>query len=214
MNRMAIVLSAMMASIVLAGCGTAARTIMANSQSERRDIFKEVPVSNQAPSGYVDVLIRASIKTHLEDYYIAEPGDQAHGKPTYPFLINIDGQSVVWNVPGVLDRKPAYDGDGQTSLDPEARDGMKYVLEKKVQIRTGRHRVFFGLSEEQYYIVADVEVKEGNAYVLDFLPVYRYKTSPTRIPSFFLGVSRYDVRLDSSARAMSNPGGVQMPAQP
>ncbi len=214
MNRMAIVLSAMMAGIVLAGCGTAARTIMANSQSERRDIFKEVPASDQAPSGYVDVLIKASIKTHLEAYYIAEPGDQAHGKPTYPFLINIDGQAVVWNVSGVLDRKPAYDGDGQTSLDPEARDGMKYVLEKKVQIRSRRHRVFLGLSEEQYYTVADIDVKEGNAYVLEFTPVYRYKTSPTRIPSFFLGVSRYDVRLDSGARAMSNPGEAQMPAQP
>jgi hypothetical protein len=199
MNRFISYAVAVVLVAVLSGCGTATKTIMLKSQGERTDVFREVSASHTAPVGFADVLIKANIKTHLEEYFIAESNDQAHGKQTYPFLVNIDGQAVVWNAPGAIDKKPAYDENGKMSLDPEARDGMKYVLEKKIQLRTGKHKVFFGLSEDQYYAVTDIEVKDGNSYVLEFTPIYRYKTSPTRIPSFFLGISRYDVRLSSAS---------------
>ena len=37
---------------------------------------------------------------------------------------------------------------------------MKYVLEKRVRLRPGIHRVFFGLPEENYSATVDIELKD------------------------------------------------------
>ena len=52
------------------------------------------------PAGYVDLVVRASIKTHLERYYFYESQKTFHGQPGYPFLINIDGQANIWKMDG------------------------------------------------------------------------------------------------------------------
>jgi hypothetical protein len=184
--------------VALAGCGATAKMISAKSQSERTDSFKEVTGSEAIPAGYADVIIRASIKTHLEGYYICESKRSAHGKSAYPFLINIDGQAALWNVAGVKHELPPY-VDGRTSRDPEAGDGMKYVLEKKVRLAAGMHKVFLGLPEESYYIIADISVKSGGSYVLEFMPDYRYKTLPMRIPTFVKGIGSYKAIVSEMA---------------
>jgi hypothetical protein len=70
---------------------------------------------------------------------------------------------------------------------------MKYILEKKVRLATGSHKVFFGLPDEPYYTTADISVKSGGLYVLEFKPDFRYKTVPTRIPTFLKGVDKFEV---------------------
>ena len=184
--------------IAIVGCSTAMQEVKAKSQSERTDVFSEVKDESTPPKGFVDLVIRGSIKTHLESYYILESKESLHGKQSYTFLINIDGQAALWNVEGVRDNKPAYDKNGKTSRDPEAGEGMKYLLEKKIRLRPGSHKLFFGLPEDDYYREVVINVKGGEAQTLEFKPEYRYKRLPTRIPTYMQGVSRYDILINGS----------------
>ena len=171
------------------------KEIMSKSQSDRTDIFSEVKEEGMPPKGFVDLIIKASIKTHLEGYYILESKESLHGKPAYPFVFNIDGQAVTWKVEGQKHIIPAYDKEGKTSTDPEAGEGVKYVLEKRVRLTAGSHRIFFGLPEEYYSKNFDITLKEDEVYVLEFKPTYKYKTRPYRIPAFLKGIKHYTVSL-------------------
>lgn len=190
MKRYTAYVSVVLMITMLSGCGAAARTIAARSASERSDVFTEVAGNEAVPSGYADVLITANIKTHLEGYYRGESKASAHGKEAYPFLINIDGQAVLWKAEGKKHELPTY-VNGGTSKDPEAGEGIKYVLNKKIRLRVGSHKLFFGLPEDDYYREVVINVKEGEAQTLEFKPEYKYKTRPTRIPTYMQGVSRY-----------------------
>jgi hypothetical protein len=180
------------AMAILASCGATTKEIARMSQSERADIFTEIVSEESAPTGYADMVIRASLKTPLAGYYPFESKESAHGKAVCPFLINIDGQAVLWQVEGRKHLLPKY-VDGKTSRDPEAGEGMKYVLEKKIQLAEGSHKVFFGLPDESYYTTVDIFLKSGGLYVLEFKPYYRYKIFPTRIPTFLKGVEKLEV---------------------
>jgi len=54
----------------------------------------------------------------------------------------------------------------------EEGDGMKYGLEKRIRLRAGTHRIFFGVSEEDYSKTATVNLQEGKSYTLEFYPIY------------------------------------------
>lgn len=195
--RNRVVISMMVVAFgMMVGCGASARMIAAKSQSERADVFTEVTDTGARPQGVADMIVKANIKTHEAGYYIAESGKSLHGKPGYPFLLNIDGQAAVWKVDGQKDVKPAYDEQGKTSKDPEARTGIKYILEKKLQLRTGTHKVYFGLPEDEYYVEAEIILRDGEEAVLEFKPIYRYKTLPTRIPTFLKGINKYEIYLN------------------
>lgn len=185
-----------MLGLVFAGCGTAAKEIQARSQSEKTNVFTEVKDEGAILKGFAELTIKANIKTHLEGYYILESKESLHGKSKYPFLVNIDGQSARWEVDGIKDGKPAYDAEGKTSRDPEAREGFKYVLEKKIRLNAGSHRVFFGLPEDNYSTEVEISLKEGETGILEFTPIYRTKKIPTRIPTFMKGIDKYEVFLN------------------
>jgi len=197
MKKLTAYISALLLLAILSGCGSAAKTIAARSASERSDVFTEVAGSEAAPSGYADVLITASIKTHPEGFYKGEASAQAHGMEAYPFLFNIDGQAAVWKAEGRKHELPSY-VDGKTSKDPEAGEGVKYVLHKKIRLRAGSHKLFFGLPEDDYYREVVINFKEGDAQMLEFRPEYKYKTRPTRIPTYLQGVSSYDILLNNN----------------
>lgn len=182
--------------IVFAGCGTSAKVIQARSQSEKTDIFTEIKDGGTIPRGFAELTIKADIKTHVEGYYILESNESQHGRQKYAFLVNIDGQAARWEVDGIKDVKPAHDADGKTSRDPEAREGIKYILEKKVQLTAGSHKVFFGLPEDKYYTELQISLKEGETSAIEFKPVYRTKRIPTRIPTFMKGIDKYEVFLN------------------
>jgi hypothetical protein len=91
---------------------------------------------------------------------------------------------------------PAASADGKTSREPEAREGFKYVLEKNIRLRAGTQKVFFGLPEENYALEVEISLKEGEVYVLEFTPVYRTRSIPTRIPTFLKGIDSYEVFLN------------------
>jgi len=172
------------------------KEIMSKSQSNRMDVFSEVKEEGMPPKGFVDLIIKASIKTHLEGYYILESKESLHGKPEYPFVFNIDGQAVTWKMDGQRHTIPVYDEKGKTSTNPEAGEGIKYILEKKVRLAAGTHKVFFGLPEEKYSTEVEISLKEGETSTLEFKPIYRTKRIPTRIPTFLKGINKYEVFLD------------------
>jgi len=196
MKRITAYISIVLLFMVLAGCGATAKMIAAKSQSERADVFTEVNDADAKSQGNVDMVVKANIKTHVEGYYSGEPEKSLHGKPGYPFVLNIDGQAVLWKVDGQKDVKPAYDEQGKTSKDPEARTGIKYILEKKLRLRTGTHKVSFGLPEDEYHVEAEIALRDGEEAVLEFRPIYRYKTLPTRIPTFLEGIHTYEVYVN------------------
>jgi hypothetical protein len=196
MNRQLIFFVAILTGLSLLGCGTTAKKIHSGSQSEKTDIFTEVKDGGAIPKGFADLTIKANIKTHIEGYYILESKESLHGKQKYPFLINIDRQAVRWEVEGIRDVKPAYDSDGKTNRVPEARDGIKYILEKKLRLTPGPHKVFFGLPEDRYSTEVEISLKEGEASTIEFKPIYRTKRIPARIPNFMKGIDKYEVFLN------------------
>ena len=182
--------------LILIGCGAAAKEIRIKSQTERTDAFTVLKNADAPAQGFAVLNIKATIKTHLAGYYALESKDSLHGKPGYPFLINIDGQAETWKVDGQKESLPLYDKDGKTSHDPDAGEGIKYVLEKKIGLRAGTHKVFLGLPADDYFKEVGITLQEGNTYVLEFKPVYKYKTRPTRIPRFEKGIKEFEVFLN------------------
>ncbi|MGA2782733.1 MAG: hypothetical protein ABSF13_12570 [Smithella sp.] len=184
-------------SIVLIGCGVTTNIINQKTQNARTDVFTEMKNNDSPAQGFVTLAIKATIKTPLEGYYLFESKDSMFGKPSYPFVINIDGQAAVWKVDGGKEILPSYDKDGMTSHDPEAGEGIKYVLEKKIQLRAGTHKVFLGLSNDDYFKELEIKLQEGKTFTLEFKPIYKYKTQPTRIPAFKKGIKGYEVYLNN-----------------
>jgi len=203
MRRLLIVFIGVITGISLIGCGTAAREIQMKSKSEGTSVFTEIRDGGPIPKGLVELTIKANIKTHTEGYYILESKESPHGKQKYLFLVNIDGQAARWEVDGIKDLKPAYDADGKTSRDPEARGGIEYILEKKVRLTAGTHKVFFGLPEDKYSTEVEISLKEGETSTIEFKPIYRTKRIPTRIPTFMKGIDKYEVFLNGKQISQS-----------
>ena len=192
MKKMINLMLALITGLILIGCGATAKEIRAKSLSERADVFREVKEEGAPPNGFVDVVIKASIKTHLEGYYLLEP-DTRHGKPEYPFVLNIDGQAVTWEVAGQVEDSPKYDEKG--GRNPEGGKGMRYVLIKKLQLKPGLHKIFFALPGENKSAGVTVTLNEKELSVLEFKPIYyRYAGNPT----FERGLSRLEVFLNGN----------------
>ena len=208
MTKLILLVPLLITGLALIGCGATTKEIRAKTQSERTDVFREVTTEGTPPQGFVDIVIRSSIKTHIEGCYPFEPKESLHGKPGYPFILNIDGQAVTWNVDGQTDSKPKHDKNGQAIADPEAGEGIKYVLEKKIRLNGGgAHNIFFGLPEEEYALEVDLLFNDGQSYVLEFKPVYnaakgRYSIRKSErfkeCEAFIKGIKKYEVFLDGS----------------
>jgi hypothetical protein len=183
--------------VMVVGCGSAAREIKMKSQVEKTGVFTEISDAEAPPQGFANLLLKATIKTHLENYYILESKEAIHGKQGYPFLINIDGQAETWKVEGKQDSLPLYDKEGKTSHDPEAGEGIKYALEKKIRLRAGAHKVFLGLSADDYFKEVEISLKEGSDNILEFKPIYKYKL-PGRIPAFKKGPKEFEAYLNGT----------------
>jgi len=181
--------------ILLLSCGTALKEISLRSQSEGTDVLKEAQEGESIPRGFVDLTITSSVKTHPEGFYLLESKKSLHGKPGYPFVINIDGQAVTWEVDGQKENAPTYDENGKRS--PEGGEGMRYNLQKKVLLRAGSHEIFFGLPGEKLFLQFELALRAGESYVLEFRPVYQRRAKYS--PHFVNGIKTCQVLLNGSA---------------
>jgi len=181
--------------IALVGCGAVSREITLKSQSERTDVFKEVQEGVPIPREIVELTITSSIKTHLEGFYLLESKGSLHGKPGYPFVINIDGQAATWKVDGQKENTPTYDESGTSS--PEGGEGIRYNLQKRILLRAGFHKIFFGLAAEKLLLQFELTFREGESYFLELKPVY--KASGKQPRHFLHGVKTCEVVLRSNS---------------
>ena len=200
MNVLARCLLLAICGFFLLSCGPALKEISLKSQSERTDVFKEMHEGATIPKGFVDLTITSSIKTHLEGFYLLESKSSLHGKPGYPFVLNIDGQAVTWKVDGQEEDTPPYDESGKIS--PQGGEGMKYNLEKKILIKAGPHKVFFALPEEELSLRFEFVLQAGHSNVLEFRPVYRHHGKQPR--HFSHGVSGVEVVLNGTVIKLLN----------
>lgn len=178
----------------LLGCGLASKELKIKSQSERTDVFKEIKGDGPPSKGFVDLIIKASIKTHPEGYYLLESAGTFHGQPDYPFLITIDGQAQVWKVDG---QKEITSYEDQGKPDPERGEGMKYVLNKRLRLGSGPHQIIFGLPGEDYYMNFNLTLDDGDVQVLEFKPIYRPRRGKST-PSFINGFDRGEIFLNGN----------------
>ncbi len=94
--RKAIFLVIILSGFIL-GCttGTAVRGQICTKSMEQGNVFEELKDSNPI-HGWSILIIRASIKTPREGYYLFDSKHFLHGKSEYPFVFSIGGQGITW----------------------------------------------------------------------------------------------------------------------
>lgn len=195
MRRLATLILAVW-GIAILGCSNAKEEIRAKSVSEKTDVFHEVQVEDKLSEGFIDVVLKAQLKTHLEGEYLLESKKSLHGKPTYPFLLNIDGQTVAWEVKGQKEKNKEYEGCVKNH---DCGEGMRYTLEKRIRLKEGMHRVFFALPGDNYRTEFEITLKENKHYNLEFKPIYWKQ-------NYLKGISRFDVFINN-AQVPQKSGG-------
>lgn len=180
--------------ILISGCGNHLKEIIAKSQSTRSDVFIEIKDDEAIPTGYSDVIIKMSIKTRPSGFYLWESKGSCSGKTGFPFVFNIDGQAVVWKIDGQEEITSTYDEKGMRI--PDGGKGMRYILNKKIRLRTGSHKLFLGIPEDEYAREFIISVKD-RVSILEFNPVYRKDRGRTS-PSFLYGIQAFKLFCDGS----------------
>jgi hypothetical protein len=194
MNKISIILLSALLISLLSGCGSALKEINAKSLSTRSDVFVEIKNDEAIPSGYSDVIIKVSIKTPSTGYYLWESKDSFSGKPGFPFVFNIDGQAAVWKIDGQEEIASPYDEKGERT--PDGGIGIRYILNKKIRLITGSHKLFLGVPGDEYAREFVIFVKDGIS-TLEFKPVYRGDHQRTA-PSFINGIHTFELFCDGS----------------
>ncbi|TSK09182.1 MAG: hypothetical protein FPO08_07780 [Geobacter sp.] len=172
---------AAVAIIMLNGCANSSKLVRASSSSTRSDIFKQVPNGDVVPSGYADLLISSSLKTHKPGMFSS---NDLHGTSDYKLMVNIDGQSIQ------LQTTPHMEDFGSNSLrDTEVGEGARYRFITKLRLRSGAHKVVLALPAEDLALERQITLTEGSSNSLILQPVYRQ--SPGKIRPGYYGVTSY-----------------------
>ncbi|HYA87310.1 MAG TPA: hypothetical protein VEI57_09640 [Nitrospirota bacterium] len=191
MRRLFVIIFLLPGALFL-GCGGVKNIIEEKAISARTDIFREMQAEEALSKGFSDLLIRAQLKTHLEGHYILEPRGSFHGKPKYPFVFNVDGQAIIWEVDGKKEDMPEYDDNGIKTQD--GGEGMRYSLDKRIRLAVGPHKIFFALPGDKYYVQFEVILEERSIYTLEFKPIYnRYRNISQ---DYLRGIKRYEIFLN------------------
>ncbi len=194
MKNMVRVVLVVSLAVIFASCGAAREQTRTQSLSEREGVFEEIATAEGPPAGFADVVIKASLKTHLPgEGLLLESRNCPHGQPAYRFILNIDGQAVTWDAPGQREKTPVA-GDQHS---PDEGDGMRYRLEKRIRLRAGTHRIYLAASETNLTKTVTVNLQEGKSYTLEFQPIYpRY--AKMGHPAFRLGFLGFNASIDNT----------------
>jgi hypothetical protein len=180
---------------LLSACVTAQKEIALKQNSTATGVFKEIQDGAPTPKDVTDLVIKASIKTPVSGYHLFESEKHRHGKPNYPFVFNVDGQAVVWEVDGVPEIT-SQEGEDK-ARGPEAGEGFRYLLEKRIHLAPNSHTVFFGLPDEDCRTENMIEIEKNRVNVLEYRPVYG-KTGRAISPHFLYGIKGLEVYLNGT----------------
>jgi hypothetical protein len=154
----------MMSLVVVSGCAENSALIRKNSISTRSDVFEEPAKGEIAPTGFTDLRITGSLKTHKPG---AHSVADSHGTPDYNLLLNIDGQATV--VRGMLQKE---NSEPMKLVDPEAGNGVRYRFSKRLRLKAGIHRIVVAIPHDGIAVEKEVILLEGNGNSLVLEPVY------------------------------------------
>ena len=155
----------------------------------------EVPAAEGPTPGKVGLVIKATIKTHPEGFYLLEPKSHMHGKTGLPFVVVVDDKTFEWHDDGHREVLPLCDEKGDPI--PEGGEGTRYAIEKNLLLNAGRHRVTLKLPSEKKSITVSVELVTGRGpHSLEFKPVYN--TPGSRTYGFLYGVTDIQAFLDGA----------------
>ncbi len=171
---------------LLCGCSSIITqgTITCNYEWRNGPITEVSSLTAPTP-GMVDLLIRASIKTHIEGFYPLE-SDSAHGKTEFPFVLVIDDMKFEWKDMGLREVLPWCDEKGNRVA--EGGEGIRYSMERKFLLNPGLHRIILKLPTEKRAITVPVELTtDAVPYILEFRAVH--STPGSRTFGFMHGVT-------------------------
>lgn len=187
----------------MVSCSGASNVVKSNSQSAKDNVFSEVHVGDQPPQDYSILIIKVELKTCCKDFYLLGSDDSCAGKPKYPFLFNIDGQSVTWKFDGKYENTSKYDVNKEKV--PDGGEDVRYSLEKILRLKAGKHKLFFALPSKAYQNGYTLLLKDGSQNILEFKPIYeRYKALWNR--SFLQGICHYDVFFNGNPFSFGQSG--------
>ena len=159
------------------------------SPSAKSGVFTEVATSGAPPSGFVDLIVKASLKTSSEGRNVLWK-DDPHGKADYPFRFTVDGQTVTWKADRVAEGKPLI-GESVPE-NPEHGIGVEYLLKKRIRLAAGEHVASFSLPVEDYRVAVGIDLREGVENILEFKPVYN-EMYQGKTRNFLFGVKQFEV---------------------
>ncbi len=196
MKKLTLTVIATFAAVWLMSCTQVVRVPEAVEQTVTKKVFTEVTNDIVEP-GKVNIVVKLSIKTRLPGYYLLESKNSLTGKPGYPFIITVDGQSVAYREDGEIEKTSKYDAKG--ILAPEGGEGRRYTLVKILRMQPGQHRIEIDLPEEKYTCRVNVTLAESSVpYLLELKPEYR--RSGKQRPTFLQGLRCLEPFLNGSSR--------------
>jgi hypothetical protein len=178
--------------IFFGGCQTLSQIIENKSLSTHNDVFTEFNQDDLILTGDTVLNVNLSIKRdEPEKYSDIETGRLT--KSTFPVVLNIDGQAIVWDATGRLENSELKN-DKDLNAD-ETGKGIKYSLSKKVKLKTGRHKVFLAAPSVDFAKEFTVTLSGQRDNTLSFRPQYGHRQCENQ-ETFLSGFRSFDIFLD------------------
>lgn len=185
-------LAALLTTLFFFGCAHVTQEQIMQKASEEASSFEEInEKDNQLPEGYSELLIKASIKIPLKEFYLIKKRPPRHEHSQYSFVLNINGQGVLWTVNCTLDEQRMY---VYNRRNPEGGEGLICRLEKRIRLRAGSYKVYLGLPEEKFETAVAISLVGGSSNVIEFKPIYWQFGDNLR--TFWSGISNFDIFLN------------------
>lgn len=192
--------AALLTTLAFFGCAHVTREQMMQKASEKASIFEEInEKDSQLPEGYSELLMKASIKIPQKQFYLINPRPPRRENSQYPFVLNINGQGVLWQVNCTLDEQRMY---VYNKRNPEGGVGLMCRLEKRIRLKSGSYKVYFGVPEEEFEIEVPIFLTDRFSSVLEFKPIYWRSGDNRRM--FWKGISNFDIFLNGKPYATSS----------
>jgi hypothetical protein len=182
-------LAALLTTLLFFGCAHVTREHIMQKALERGSSFEEINEEDkQLPDAYSELLIKAWIKIPKKETYLINKKPPRNENSEYPFVLNINSQGVLWAVNCTFDEQSFY---AYNKTNPEGGNGLMCRLKKRIRLKSGSYRVYFGLPEEEFETEVAISLADGSSNVLEFKPIY-WKPGDNR-RRFWYGISSFDI---------------------
>jgi outer membrane lipoprotein-sorting protein len=182
-------LAVLLTTLFFSGCAHVTREGIMQRASEKASSFEEINgKDSQRPEGYSELVIKAWIKIPQKEFYLIKKRPPRKESSEYPFVLNINGQGVLWTVNCTLDEQMMYVHDKRN---PEGGEGLMCRLEKRMRLKSDSYKVYFGLPEEEFETEVVISLAEGSSNLLEFKPIYW--RSGDNIRRFRHGISTFNI---------------------